>query len=567
MLLVLIGSGCRTAPESEGPKFGVEKGKVTEKAMVVSAHPEASRVGREILEKGGNAVDAAISVQYALAVVYPIAGNIGGGGFMVVRLNTGSAETLDFREKAPAKADRDMYLDSQGEVIPELSTAGHLAAGVPGVVAGMQEAYEKYGSLPFETLIQPAIDLARNGFKITDHQAENLNGFRPQFERFNDSTCAFLKTEGEWAGGDLLVQEELAQTLERIRDNGRDGFYKGETAQFIVEEMASGNPVGVDGIISLKDLEEYDAVWREPISGYYKDLEVITMGPPSSGGICLMQMLGMVEEAPLADYGWQSTSGVHRMVEAERRAYADRAAHLGDQDFWPVPLEGLLAEDYLKKRIDDFSPTTASSSESVSAGAPAPAESEQTTHFSIVDASGNAVSITTTINSAYGNKVVVNGGGFFLNNEMDDFSSKPGVPNQFGLVGAEANAVEPGKRMLSSMTPTLVVKDGQLWMVVGTPGGSTIITSVFQTILNVREYGMTMQEAVSAKRFHHQWLPDVIKYEEGGLDSLDIAELEGMGHETALREPIGRVDAILVLPDGRLEAGADPRGDDAADGF
>ena len=569
VLLLLLGlQACRQTP-SGGPQFGIEKGLVTEQAMVVSAHPEASRVGTQILSEGGNAVDAAVAVQYALAVVYPIAGNIGGGGFMVVRLADGTTASLDFREKAPLAATRDIYLDETGEPIPNLSTDGPMAAGVPGSVAGMEAAWEIYGQMEsMEPLIQPAIDLARNGFALTASQAANLNNYRERFLQFNDSTCAFLKKEGEWQAGDLLIQEDLAQTLERIRDNGRDGFYKGQTMELITATMQPApDTSAISGMITQSDLEKYEAVWREPIEGKYENLKIITMGPPSSGGICLMQMLGMVGQFPLEKYGWQSPEAVHCMVEAERRAYADRAEHLGDPDFWPVPVEGLLSGEYLKKRMADFDHNAASSSEAVSAGAPAPKESDQTTHFSIVDKEGNAVSITTTLNGGYGSKVVVKGAGFLLNNEMDDFSIKPGYPNLYGLVGAEANAIEPQKRMLSSMTPTIVERKGKLWMVVGTPGGSTIITSVFQTILNAQEYGMTMQEAVAAKKFHHQWLPDMIQYEPGGLDSTDVLQLESMGHQTKERDPIGRVDAIMVLPNGRLEGGADPRGDDSADGF
>ncbi|MEO0555238.1 MAG: gamma-glutamyltransferase [Bacteroidota bacterium] len=535
-----------------------ETGLITEKAMVVSAHPLASQVGSAILKQGGNAIDAAIATQFVLAVVYPVAGNIGGGGFMVIRMSDGSVNTLDFREKAPMSSSETMYLDSANNVIENLSTRGHLASGVPGSVEGMVKAYEKYGTISWVELIQPAIDLALNGFPLTEREANGLNSNQKNFSTYNTLAPDFLIRD--WKAGDTIRWIDLGHTLERIRDNGRAGFYEGETAALIVEEMQRGN-----GIMTLEDLKNYDAQWRTPIIGSYEGLKVISMSPPSSGGIALMQLLKSVEGRELGDHN--STQALHLMTEAERRVYADRATHLGDADYYNVPVEELLDSAYNMGRMSDFSPTAKTHSDSLAAGVFALAESEQTTHFSIVDPFGNAVSVTTTLNGGYGSKVVVAGAGFLMNNEMDDFSIKPGFPNYYGLVGGRANAIEPGKRMLSSMTPTILEKDNQLFMVVGTPGGSTIITSVFQTILNVLEHDMTMQQAVSAGRVHHQWKPDKIFYQEGAISKDDSLSLVKLGHELQQRGPYGKVDAILVLPDGKLEGGADPRGDDAAVGY
>jgi gamma-glutamyltranspeptidase/glutathione hydrolase len=546
---------CHTSVKNAG------RGLMAHKAMVVSAHPEASAIGMKIIQEGGNAVDAAVAVEYALAVCFPAAGNIGGGGFMVMRFNDGSVNTIDYREKAPLLASRNMYLDNNGNIVPQLSTRHILASGVPGTVAGTLEAHAKYGKLPFAQVIQPAIDLARNGFPLTLNQANSLNSIREGLLEMNTDSLAFLK-DGGWLPGDTLRQEDLAHTLEQIRDHGRDGFYSGPVADRILQEMEKRA-----GLIRQQDLDQYKPVWRAPVRGSYKSYTIISMAPPSSGGICLLQMLSMLEDYPLDEYGWNTLQTIHVMTEAERRVYADRAQYLGDPDFVTIPVTGLLSREYNRQRMKDFSPRQASLSAEISHGNPLPYESEETTHYSVIDAWGNAVAGTTTLNGGYGSMIVAHGAGFLLNNQMDDFSARPGFPNMYGLVGGDANAIEPGKRMLSSMTPTIVEKEGKLFMVVGSPGGSTIITSVLQTILNVIEHGMTMQDAVSAGRFHHQWLPDMIVYEESAIDSITLHELVNMGYTLQPRSSIGRVDAILVLPDGSLEGGADPRGDDTAKGW
>ncbi len=539
-----------------------EVGVITEEAMVVSAHPLASAVGAQIMEQGGNAVDAAIAVEFALAVVYPDAGNIGGGGFMIIRMDDGRIDALDYREEAPAAASRDMYLDENGEVIEGLSVSGHLAAGVPGTVDGMVRAHEKYGTLPWEELVEPAVRLAAQGFPLTEKEAEKLNEHQEDFLEYNTVPPDFVLKD-EWEEGDTLVLEDMARTLALIRDKGRAGFYEGPTAALIVEEMERGG-----GIISKEDLAGYRSIWREPITGTFGDYRVISMPPPSSGGIALIQLLAITEDYPLDQWGWHSIPSAHLMIEAERRVYADRAAHLGDPAYYDVPVQGLLNINYIKSRMASFSPEEATDSDEVSAGDPAPYEGPNTTHYSIVDSEGNAVSATTTLNSTFGSKVFVDGAGFLLNNEMNDFSVKPGYPNQYGLVGGEANAIEPGKRMLSSMTPTILEKEGELYMVVGSPGGSTIITSVYQTILNVIVHDFPMQGAVNAPRFHHQWKPDGVLSEWRAFSLGEYIKLWLMGHRVVPKPgTIGRVDAILVRPDGRLEGGADPRGDDMAIGF
>jgi gamma-glutamyltranspeptidase/glutathione hydrolase len=534
---------------------------ISQNTMVVSAHPLSSKVGVDILKKGGNAIDAAIAVQFALAVVYPVAGNIGGGGFMVIRKNDGSTYTLDFREKAPVKAERDMYLDSAGQVMQSLSTSGHLASGVPGTVDGMQKAFKKFGTLDWKDLLQPSIDLASGGFPLTRREAAGLNSFREAFLKINKVQPACTHND-HWETGDTIYYNDLAETLTRIQEDGREGFYEGKTADLIVTEMDRGG-----GLITFEDLQNYQSIWREPVTGHYKDYKIISMGPPSSGGIALIQLLKMLEPYPLSSYDLYSTDYIHLLAEAEKRVFADRAMHLSDADFYDVPTRWLLDSLYNISRMNDFSPDKATPSEMIFAGEMLQAESMETTHFSIVDQFGNAVAVTTTLNGPYGSKVFVAGAGFLMNNEMNDFSLKPGIPNMYGLVGGEANAIEPGKRMLSSMTPAIIERKGELFMVIGSPGGSKIITSVLQSILNVVEFGLDIQQSVTLKRFHHQWKPDHIVFESGRMDDEIKEELLVLGHKLTVSGPYSRVDAILVQEDGSLEGGADPRGDDTALGF
>ncbi|WP_454937309.1 gamma-glutamyltransferase [Capnocytophaga leadbetteri] len=557
---VVLLASCQNPPAKKQPD--PEKGVLAPHAMVVSAKEEASQIGLAILKKGGNAFDAMIATELALAVAYPNAGNIGGGGFMVYRLGSGERGALDYREKAPAKAHRDMYLDKNGKVIADKSTLGALAVGVPGTIAGIFEVYQKFGSLPIGELIQPAIDLARKGVLITELQANfYMNKNVELIKQANNYVTPF---ENGWKAGERFKYEELAQTLERIRDNGSYEFYNGETAKRIVSYVQE-----LGGILSLDDLRNYRAQWRKPITFTYKDYTISSMPLPSSGGICLAQILKSVEPYNIGQYPHNGEQYIQLLVEAERRAYADRAYYMGDADFVKVPTQQLLSPDYLKERMSSFSWDKASKSTEIAHGKIVGYESDETTHYSIVDRFGNAVAVTTTLNTNYGSKVYVKGGGFFLNNQMDDFSIKPGEPNTYGLVGSEKNAIAPNKRMLSSMSPTIIEKDGKLFMVIGTPGGSTIITSVLQCFLNVAEYGMTMQQSVSKPRFHHQWLPDDVMYEPKGFAPEVIAHLKAKGYKP--REEnfviIGKVDAILVQPDGTLEGGADPRGDDTAVGY
>ncbi len=560
-LAVLLLIGCKQT-ELKSDVTGSTKGTISKNGMVVAAHPLAAQVGADILKQGGNAFDATIAVMFVMAVVYPEAGNIGGGGFVVYHGDDGDKGSLDFREKAPLSADKDMYLYENGEVIPRQSLEGHKAAGVPGAVDGMVTLHEKKGSMPWSALVQPAVELAQ-GFKLTPRGAYTINRAQDVFRKYNDSeTCPFIAPDSIFEEGVTFVQSDLAKTLERIRDNGRAGFYEGPTAALIIEEMKDGS----GGYITQADLDKYASVWREPLVGKYRGYEVISMPPPSSGGVALLQLLHSIEDFDLTQMVHNSKDMVHLMVELEKRVYADRATFLGDEDFYPVPKEMLLSDAYLEDRMKDITMANATPSQKIKEGEVEIIESIETTHFSVVDKDGNAVSLTTTINSYFGCKVMVDGAGFFLNNEMDDFSVKPGVPNQFGLVGSEANAIAPEKRMLSSMTPTILAKDGKTELILGSPGGSTIITSVFQTILNVVDFGMGMQEAVNAKRVHHQWLPDRILMEKDALDATAKEALISLGHELTERNGIGRVDAILRTDDG-WEGGADPRGEDKAVGF
>ena len=540
-----------------------QKDVVSKNGMVSSAHPIASKVGIDILKNGGNAFDAAIGVHFALSVVYPNAGNIGGGGFAVYRLNDGEVGSLDFREKAPMKSYRDMYLsnlEDESIVDDKKSKIGHLASGVPGSVDGMVKIHEKFGSIDWKLLLQPSIDLAKNGFNITLKQSNSLNKVMMVFDSINNSKVSFVK-DIEWEENDVLIQEDLSKTLERIRDKKRDGFYSGITADYIINEMNSGN-----GIISYEDLNNYSSIWRKPIVGEYKNHKIISMGPPSSGGIALLQLLYGAEKLDVGSYEHNSLSYINTIAEIESRVYADRATYLGDPDFYDVPIGELIDKNYLDNRFNIIDPSIKTPSNQVKEGNIQLNESDETTHFSIVDKDGNAVSLTTTINGAYGSKVVVDNAGFILNNEMDDFSVKPGYPNMFGLIGGEANSIEPNKRMLSSMTPTIIEKDNNLYMVLGTPGGSTIITSVFQTILNVIDFNMGMQEAVDAKKFHHQWLPDFLIVEKNTLNSDLKNNLIKIGHKINERSSLGRMDCILI-ENGVLEGGADKRGDNTAIGY
>jgi len=560
-LLLLISIVCFVPLSCTRGTLGHDNSDEYRNGIVVCAFPDAARVGLDVLKKGGNAVDAAVAVQFALTVTLPEAGNIGGGGFMVYRSASGSTNTLDFREKAPSRASQDMFLDPAKNVIPDMSLSTHQASGVPGSVDGMFEAHQKYGHLKWEELVQPAIDLARNGFKITKHLANGLNETAAEFRKLNPGKNYLLK-DGTWQAGDVLVQEDLAKTLELIRDKGRAGFYEGKVADELVAEMQSGA-----GLISKEDLKNYHSVWRKALTGQFKGYKIITMPPPSSGGVALLQLLQSVEKYPLTRWGFNSDSTVQLVVEAERRVYADRSKYLGDPDFYKVPVDSLLSPGYNALRMSNFNWDKATLSSDILPGKLAGYESDQTTHYSIVDRDGNAVAITTTLNNSFGSRIFVKGAGFLLNDEMDDFSSKPGVPNMFGLVGGKANSIQPNKRMLSSMTPTILEKDGKLFMVVGTPGGSTIITSVFQTILNVTEFNQSMQQAVNSKRFHHQWLPDTLYTERGALDSVTKIKLAKKGYKIIEGGPSGRVDAILKTKWGYYEGGADPRGDDTKLGW
>jgi len=554
LFLLLIVIGCKSQQH-------FQNGFTAKQAMVVSAREEASKIGADIMKQGGNAFDAMVATELALAVAYPYAGNIGGGGFMVYRQSNGETGSLDYREKAPMASTKEMFLDKNKNVIPDLSTQTALAVGVPGTIAGIFEVHKKFGTLPIEILINPAIALAKKGVVLTEKEFQKLEAYRQVIVQVNGDKTLYAN---KYKIGDTIKYPAFAETLKRISKNGKVEFYKGETAQKLIDYIRSKG-----GIMTLDDLEKYKAIWRKPIRFSYKDITIFSMAPPSSGGICLAQILKMIEPFDLKKYGHNSEKYIQILTEAERRSYADRNFYLGDPDFVSIPQSKLLDGNYLKQRMSDFTFEKATRSADVQRGNIAFSESDETTHYSIVDPFGNAVSVTTTLNGAYGSKLYCDSLGFFLNNEMDDFSAKPGTPNSYGLTGSEANSIAPQKRMLSSMTPTIVEKDGKLFMVLGTPGGSTIITSVLQTILNVYEFGMPMQRAVDASRFHHQWLPDEILFEPNSFSTELLHNLKSKGYLiNENKSPvIGKVDAILIRSDGELEGGADKRGDDNASGF
>ncbi len=546
----------------KAPVFG-------ENGMVVSTSRHASQVGIDILKEGGNAVDAAVGVGFALAVTSSSNGNIGGGGFMVTRFSNGKTFTLDYREMAPAMAERNMYLDENGDIIKGKSRATHFASGVPGSVDGLLKAWKDHGSgnISIERLLRPSINLAKNGFDLSDYEAERFNKNKERLSKHAETKRIFTRDDRKWKAGDIFYQSDLAETLERIVKNGRDGFYKGKTADLIVEEMKN-----VGGWITHKDLENYKSLYRDPIEGSFKNYDILSMGPPSSGGILLIHMLNMFDEimkkseSLSIDLSYNSIDYIHILTEIERRAYADRAEHLADADFWDVPEGMLLSKDYAKERVSSIDLNKATLSSDISHGNSYIDQSEETTHYSIVDKEGNAVSVTTTINSGYGNGITITGAGFLMNNEMDDFSSRPGEQNMCGLLGNEANAIEPKKRPLSSMTPTIVLKDGQPFLILGTPGGSTIITTVLQNLLNVVIHGMDIREAVSSPRVHSQWMPDMVFHEQRGLSKRLIKKLTARGHEVKLRGNIGEANGIMIDDQG-FWGGPDSRGENTAIGY
>ena len=544
-------------PQINPYQYTVVKEQSFQKAAVTSAHPIASMVGAAIMKDGGNAFDAAIAIQFTLAVVFPGAGNIGGGGFLLSRNKDGVLMGIDYREAAPSKASRDMYLDENGNPIEGMSRSGASASGVPGSVAGMFSAHP-YAKLPMKTLLQPAYELAANGYVITEREARGLNGERKNFIKNSAQACAFTRKEN-WKAGDTLYQPELAATILRIQQKGKAGFYEGETAAMIVEEMKNSK-----GLISLEDLKKYTPQFRKPIEFDYRGHHIISFAPPSSGGILIAQMMQMIAPYPLTVMGVNSFESVSLMVEAQRRAYADRAEHMGDPDFWKVPTKTLTSNTYAQDRMKDYQPGVAGNSKNILAGVAK--ESEETTHFSVIDEAGNMVSVTTTLNDTYGNKTIVGGAGFLLNNEMDDFSIKPGVPNMYGALGGEANAIQPGKRMLSSMTPTLVTKNNQPYITIGTPGGTTIPNQVYEGLVNVIDHKMSLKAAIDAPRFHHQHIPDNVSV-EADFPEHTINALKEKGYTIVKRGAFGRMDGVMILPNGNRVAAGDKRGDDSVAGY
>jgi gamma-glutamyltranspeptidase/glutathione hydrolase len=542
----------------------------SENGMVVSTSSYASKVGVEILKNGGNAIDAAVAVGFTLAVTYPSAGNLGGGGFMVIHLSDGKNITIDYREKAPISAHRNMYLNEAGEFVPELSMYGATSAGVPGSVAGLIYALEKYGTMSLAEVIRPAINLAKNGWKLEKRDsiyfAENLS----LFLKYPSSKKIFTNNGGLFSTEDLFIQNDLAWTLEQIEEKGKDGFYKGKIAELLVDQIRS-----LGGYITLEDLEKYTVIEREPIIGTYHGYEIVSMPPPSSGGIALIEMLNILENYDLSDEDWGSAIYLHLIVEAMKFAYADRTYHLGDADFYPVPTGELTSKEYAKtifNKIESAKNKAVPSSEIKSFETKQVYESTETTHYSVYDSFGNAVSVTTTINSAFGSGIVVEGTGFLLNNEMDDFSGKPGVMNQFGLLGTEANSIQPEKRMLSSMTPTIILKEGEPHIIIGSPGGSTIITTVLQVVLNCLDFKMNIREAIEAPRIHHQWMPDSIFYEQKALPPDLRNELTKMGYhfwdEGADLRKLGIAEGIMIDQKNKIIYGAsDPRGGGMVEGY
>lgn len=556
-MFILLSLGC----QPKHPLSPILLGVTAENAMVVSARKEASAIGLSVMARGGNAFDAMFATELALAVVYPYAGNLGGGGFMVYRLADGSTGSLDYREMAPSAAHRDMFLDRSGNHDTAKSTVGGLAIGVPGTIKGIFAAQKKFGLLSVEALMNPVIELAEKGYVVTQKQSERLAQYREIIRQTTGTQTLYTRDINP---GDTIKNLALGQTLRRLRDQGQEAFYQGDMAEHMSTYIQAKG-----GVIQSEDFEHYKVHWRDPVSFQYEDLTITSMGPPSSGGICLGQIMGMLEPYDFDDLDHNNALYIQLLTEAERRAYADRSHYLGDPDFVSIPTEQLLSRAYLEQKMASFDPKRATASEHIAHGPLIGHESDETTHYSIVDPFGNAISVTTTINGAYGSKLFDPELGFFYNNEMDDFSAKPGTPNMFGLIGGTANAIAPGKRMLSSMTPTIVTKQGELWQVLGSPGGSTIITTVLQIILNTHHFNMGMQQAVNQPRMHHQWLPDLIQFESEGFEQKLLDSLEQKGYKTIQKEYqiIGKVDAIMRHSTGILEAGADPRGDDTALGF